>query len=104
MMDAQLRIYTVKPGELDEWLEEWRTKVAPLRERFGFRIVGPWVDEDTSTFVWLLEYDGADGFEAADARYYGSDERRALDPDPARHLAAVETSLLSRVETNSSPN
>jgi hypothetical protein len=96
-MEAQLRIYTVKAGELDEWIAEWSREVAPLRRRFGFRVLGPWVDEETSTFVWLLEYDGEDGFAAADARYYASDERRALAPDPARHLEAIETRLLRRV-------
>jgi hypothetical protein len=97
-MDAQLRVYTVKPGELAEWLEEWRSHIAPLRERLGFRVVGPWIDEQASTFVWLLEYDGDEGFAAADERYYASDERRALDPDPARHLARIEKQLLRRVE------
>ena len=97
-MEAQLRIYTVKPGELDEWIAEWSQEVAPLRRRFGFHVLGPWVDEETRTFVWVLEYDGEDGFAAADARYYGSDERRALDPDPARHLEAIETRLLRRVD------
>ena len=97
-MEAQLRVYTVKPGELEDWLDEWREHVAPLRERLGFRVLGPWIDEEASVFVWLLEYEGEDGFSAADARYYSSDERRALDPDPARHLANVETRLLRRIE------
>jgi hypothetical protein len=96
--EAQLRIYTIKPGELDEWLSEWAAHVAPLRRRFGFEVVGPWVDEDSRTFVWLLEYGGEDGLEAANARYYDSPERRALDPDPARHLEKVETRLLRRVQ------
>jgi len=103
-MDAQLRIYTVKPGQLAAWLEEWRSQVASLRERFGFRVLGPWIDEATSTFVWLLEYDGDDGFAAADERYYTSEQRRALDPDPARHLASIETRLLRRVETDRGPD
>jgi hypothetical protein len=98
MSAAQLRIYTVRPGRFDAWLAEWRERVVPLRRRFGFRVLGPWVDEETRTFVWLLEYDGEDGFEAADERYYTSDERRSLDPDPARHLEVVETRALRRVE------
>jgi NIPSNAP len=95
-MEAQLRIYTVKPGRLDAFVEEWKANVAALRERLGFRILGPWVDRETSTFVWLLEYDG--DLAAADARYYASEERRSLEPDPARHLERVETRPLHRVE------
>ena len=102
-MDTQLRIYTVRPGALGDWIDEWRAHVAPLRERFGFRVLGPWADEETGTFVWMLEYEGEDGFAAADARYYGSPERRALDPDPARHLETVETRLLRPIERGDEP-
>lgn len=66
-----------------EWLEEWRQNVLPLRRRFGFDVLGAWVSE--STFVWLLGHDA--DYDAADRAYYESDERRALDPDPARHIA-----------------
>jgi hypothetical protein len=93
-VDWQLRIYTIKEGELDAWLEEWLEHVAPLRRRLGFQVVGPWIDRDGSTFVWLIGYDGADGFATANERYYESPERRALEPDPARHIATVETRML----------
>ena len=83
-MEWQLRSYTINDGELAEWIEEWRTHVAPLRRKLGFRVLGPWVDDDT--FVWLLGYDGDDGFAAADGRYYASPERKNIDPDPARHI------------------
>ena len=86
-MELVLRIYTIRPGELDEWIAEWRTHVLPLRRRLGFEVLGAWVSEETSTFTWLLGYDGPDGIEAANAAYYDSPERAALDPDPARHIA-----------------
>jgi hypothetical protein len=97
MTEAQLRVYTVKPGRFDAWVAEWSAHVVPLRRRLGFRVLGPWIDEATRTFVWLLEYDGDDGLAAANERYYDSDERRSLDPDPARHLENVETQLLRRL-------
>jgi hypothetical protein len=98
MTEAQLRVYTVKPGAFEAWIAEWTQNVAPLRRRLGFRVLGPWVDEETRTFVWLLEYDGDEGLAAANERYYNSEERRALDPDPARHLEKVETRLLRRID------
>ena len=92
-MEWQLRTYTIRAGEMDAWLDEWRAHVAPLRRKLGFRVLGPWLD-DANTFVWLLGYDGDDGYEAANARYYDSEERRALNPDPARHIEhADERSL-----------
>ena len=71
------------------WLEEWHEHVRRLRLAQGFSVVGPWVGEDGETFVWILGHD--DDFESADAAYYDSPERRALDPDPARHVSAMRT-------------
>ena len=56
----------------------------------GFDVLGPWVGED-DRFVWLV---GHEDLEAADAAYYASPERAALDPDPARLLADVQTTIL----------
>jgi hypothetical protein len=71
---------------MDAWIGEWRRHIEPLRRRCGFDVIGPWVVEDEDRFVWILGYGGADGWHAADAAYYASAERRAMDPDPARHL------------------
>jgi hypothetical protein len=88
-MEYRLRIYEVKQGEMSAWIDEWSRLIRPLRERLGFRVLGAWASEDANTFVWLLGYDGADGYEAADAAYYALPERAAVRPDPARHLAAT---------------
>lgn len=72
-----------------DWLDEWHEHVRRLRLAHGFTIAGPWVGDDGETFVWILGHD--DDFEAADAAYYDSAERRALEPDPARHLADTKT-------------
>ena len=89
-MQWQLRMYGVKSGELDDFVDEWRSTVLPLRLAQGFHVLGPWVTGD-DRFVWLV---GHDELERADAAYYASPERAALDPDPARHLDKVETLLL----------
>lgn len=88
-MYRELRVYTVRPGELDDWVTEWREHVLPLRQKLGFSVPAAWVVEGEDRFLWLLEYEG-DDYEAANAAYYDSPERKALDPDPARHLAASE--------------
>ena len=75
-MEFQLRIYTVKPGTMNAWVEEWRRNVVPLRRTHGFAVIGPWVIEAEDKFVWILAYAGDQGWEAADAAYYASDERR----------------------------
>ena len=77
---------------METWLEEWHEHVRRLRIAHGFTVLGPWVGDGGDTFVWILGHDG--DFEAADAAYYASDERRALDPDPARHVAHQEVTFM----------
>ena len=84
-MEYVLRIYTIKPGEMDEWIGEWRAHVVPLRRKHGFDVCGAWVSEEDDTFTWLLGHDGP--IDAANAAYYESPDRAAVDPDPARHIA-----------------
>ena len=89
---VQLRISRVHDGRLEEFLSGWAGGVAPLRERFGFRVDGAWAAVGEDTFCWLLSHDGDEAaFREADARYYASPERAALDPDPARLLAETRT-------------
>ena len=95
-VETQVRIYRVRQGELARFVEEWNGNVRPLRERFGFRVLFAWASDDDDRFVWVLGYDGADGFAAADARYYASEERAALDPDPARLLEATDHFMATR--------
>jgi len=93
----QLREYTVKPGEMAQWLEEWRSQIVPLRLKHGFRILGSWTVDGTDQFVWIISYDGPMSWTEADRDYYQSSERKAIDPDPARHLANTNARMMSAV-------
>jgi hypothetical protein len=92
-VEYQLRIYTVRAGGMEEWVEEWHRHVLPLLRKFGFEVIGPWVIEGEDRFVWILGYEGED-WAAADAAYHESKERRSIVPDPARHLARVESWMM----------
>jgi NIPSNAP len=94
---VQLRRYRVADGRLRDWLEEWGGRVRPLREAHGFKVLGAWAVEETDEFVWVIAYDGPGTFEEADAAYYASPERVALDPDPARHLVETQTDFVSEI-------
>jgi hypothetical protein len=96
-MASQLRMYRAKEGELDAFVREWRTGVLPLRRKFGFRVEGAWAIREKGEFMWVISYDGPEGFEARDAAYYASPERKAMSPDPARHLAQTDTRLMTSV-------
>jgi hypothetical protein len=82
-MATQLRDYRIRRGELDRFIDEWRTQIAPLRRSFAVPAAFTAPAEDR--FIWLLEHPGDwEAFAEADAAYYASPERAAIDPDPAR--------------------
>ena len=95
-MPEQLRMYTIKPGEMGDWLEEWGRLIAPLRRRHGFEVLGAWTTQ-SDQFIWVLRYAGPGTWEQADAGYYASPERAAMQPDPARHIVKSEQWLMSTV-------
>ena len=97
MKTTQLRDYTIKPGQLDRFAEAWSSGVRPLRERKGFVVVGAWKIPSEERFVWIVSYDGPDGWDAANHAYYGSPERKALDPDPASFIVSQRTVLIDAV-------
>ena len=92
---SQLRMYTIKEGKMAEWLEGWTRGVLPLRRKFGFRVDGAWVVSDENRFIWILSYDGPDGFEARDAAYYDSRERKSMTPDPATLIEKAESRFVT---------
>lgn len=94
----QLRDYTVKPGEMADWVAEWKANIVPLRRSLGFEVIGAWRVSDSDRFVWLLRYRGERSFEDADAAYYASPQRKAIRPDPARHIARSETQFVEPVQ------
>jgi hypothetical protein len=87
---TQLRIYTVQPGRLDAWVAVWRTLVVPLRRRFGFEISGSWVDVERQQHIWIVSHPGPQSFEEANADYWRSSERAAMDLDPHDYLLSEE--------------
>ena len=96
---TQLRDYRIREGELDRFVDEWRTQLAPLRRACGFEIPAAWTIPAEHRFLWLLRHAGGwTAFEAADARYFASPERKAFDPDPARFIEKQRNVRLEEVE------
>ncbi len=55
-MIAQLRLYTVKPGQLDAFVSLFRESLAPIHEQYGIRILGAWVNREANEFIWLRAF------------------------------------------------
>jgi NIPSNAP len=96
-MEIQLRDYRIRRGQMNAWIAAWKSQVVPLREEAGFRLIGAWVDAQDDRFVWLLGYSGADGFQAADDRYYAAQKRRELHPDPSAHVEEARQTMVDAV-------
>lgn len=98
-MVTELRDYRIAEGSLDQFVEEWRSRIAPIRRELGFTIERAWTVEGDSRFVWLLAYPGDwEAFEAADRGYHASPQRASLDPNPARLIEDQTISKLAGVE------
>lgn len=68
----QLRRYTVQPGRMDDFISWWHSIVGP-REKYGFRVVFAYADDENNQFVWAVAHDG--DFDGAEAEYMASPER-----------------------------
>ncbi|MCW3016002.1 MAG: hypothetical protein JWO02_3094 [Solirubrobacterales bacterium] len=96
-MTSQLRIYRIKSGEMDAFIELWREHIVPARRACGFTVAGAWATLERDEFAWVVSHDGPEGFEAAERAYYASPERAALPRDPAEYLEHVELRLMQAV-------
>jgi len=95
---TQLRTYTINRGALQAFAEEWQTTIKPLREKLGFRVPAAWTVKATNQFVWLLSLEDSSTWDALERAYHDSDERREMQPDPARHIARMENYFVEPVE------
>ena len=57
MKTTQLRDYSIKPGQLDEFAELWNKTVRPLRQKKGFIIESAWKIPSESRFVWIVSHE-----------------------------------------------
>ena len=96
-MFYELRRYRIEPGRMSDFAAEWRARVAPLRKEFGFTVVAGWAIPERDEFIWILGHDDEQTYFEANRRYYDSDERRRIDPDPARFVVEVFEDPATRI-------
>jgi hypothetical protein len=95
--EYQLRIYEISAGRMAEFTEGWRAHIVPSREQFRFKVVLALAGAESGDFVWLLRWDGPEGYEAADRAYYDSPGRKSVSWDPAPFIIADELRILHQV-------
>ena len=93
-MEYQLRMYRVEEGQMDTFLGIF-PEVVTARQAVGFEVVGAWMIPEENQFIWIV---GAkDGIEATSERYYASEQRRAIEPEPAKLLESIDTRTMVTV-------
>ena len=83
-MSTQLRVYKIKPGMMEAWLDFFRDAVVPLHRKFGIPAQIAWIDDETNEFVWARDFDPSEPIEVQEKRYVGSEERQRLIGDRSR--------------------
>ena len=96
-MICQLRTYKVREGAMDEFVALFRDHLVPVREAYGFQVLGAWNDPADGTFAWVVGHAAPDGWDAAEKAYYDAPERAAMPANPSDYLESVQTQLLRPV-------
>jgi hypothetical protein len=98
-MAQQLRVYTMKEGRLDDWVDLFHRGTLPLRRAHGFEIEA-WTAPETNQFVWLVTREGTnEEFEAADEAYYALPEHTPIHEEALNYLDKGESWFLDPVQT-----
>jgi quinol monooxygenase YgiN len=85
-MVTQVRIYTVKEGMLDSWIQHFNDKIVPTSAKYGVHVLSAWVNRDQNEFIWVRTFESEDALK----RYEGSSERAAYLDTNRQHLAKTE--------------
>jgi hypothetical protein len=86
-------MYRVKEGAMNDFLAMFPQVVAARRDA-GFEVVGVWTVPEENRFIWVVGTNDPGGIEGASRRYYESDLRRAITPEPAEFLDEIETIIM----------
>ena len=96
-MPLQMRTYTINRGALHDFAQEWAQTIKPLREKIGFDIPAAWTVAETNQFICLMHHSSPETWDSLDQAFHQHPERRAMKPNPARHIARMENQFIETV-------
>lgn len=89
-MPSQLRIYRIKPGQMDNWLEFFDQKVVPMHRKFEIPVRAGWVSRAESEFIWVRDFADDEPMEDQERRYVESEERiRAIGDEAKQYIDSM---------------
>jgi quinol monooxygenase YgiN len=92
-MPTEVRIYTMKPGKLDDFVEVFTKQIMPTSAQFGVRVHAAWLNRPSNEFVWVRSYDD----EAALERYSNSPERAVYTPLTQACIDTMEVRVVESI-------
>ena len=92
-MATEVRIYTMNPGKLDEFVGIFTNDIMPTSAKYGVRIHAGWRNEEKNEFVWVRSYDD----EATLERYSTAPERAIYSPKTQACIASMDVRVVEPV-------
>jgi NIPSNAP len=63
-VQAQVRIYTINKGELDNFVKHFKEETKPIHDKIGWPVVASWVNRPQNEFIWIRTHEDAADLEA----------------------------------------
>jgi|HubBroStandDraft_4_1064222.scaffolds.fasta_scaffold2556453_1 quinol monooxygenase YgiN len=92
-MATEVRIYTMKPGKLDDFVEVFTKHIMPTSAAFGVKVHAAWRNDDANEFIWVRSYDDEETLQ----RYSDSPERAEYMPKSQACIDSMEVRTVEGV-------
>jgi hypothetical protein len=96
-MIAEVRMYTINKGRLDEFVQLFNQKLAPIHAKYGLKILGAWVNRPQNEFIWVRVFEDEVDRDAKTKAYMASPERQAIGDLPQQLEAKIEVRTVEDV-------
>ncbi len=77
---------------MEGWLEQFDTLI-PVMAKAQITVQASWVDEEKNDFGWIRTFDD-DDLEAGEARFYGSEEWKAVMDKTRSYVASTDIKVI----------
>ncbi|GAA1706046.1 hypothetical protein GCM10009808_25030 [Microbacterium sediminicola] len=98
-MVSQLRIYRIREGLMDEWLDLFFGKLIDLHALVGIPVPAAWRNTtDPQEFVWIREFRSAETVEEQEREFFSTPERIALGDVRGTYVESLQVRVLEPME------
>jgi NIPSNAP len=63
-LQAQVRIYTINRGEMDDFVKHFKEQTKPIHDQIGWPVVSTWINKPQNEFIWIRTHTDAADLEA----------------------------------------